>query len=201
MNRDDNYSERNDRKRGHSDSRQRRHSRKLTEDEIIRRRNDRRRELDAKIKRENDRKRYQDDRRIEDSYSGDFVGQELVDKIKNKITGRSQEKSSKSKSSNSNLHKNNNYCNNYDENDNPSTISNIFQNIGSTFKKARKGKKSVRSIRKKVFKGIGIALLLILAINIFSVIRLFSNIKNTVGTEAVTPGLLNLVIYLYLVWI
>ena len=152
-------------------NRRRTNSRRLSEDERIRRENDKKRELDAKIRKQNDRKRELDQKlrslKRKDSYGSmgdnenEYVGQEIVDNIKDKFNNIKDR-----------------IFNNHKESLNNGTSSSNNHRVTKNFK----------FNKKKVFKGIGIFLLLILFINIFSIVRFFLSIKNTVGTEAVSPG-------------
>ena len=167
MNRDEKNSiGRRSSNRHKSNYNRRTNSRRLSKDEKIRRENDKKRELDAKIRRQNDRKRELDEklnslkRKKNDSYAsmGDNEQEYVGQDIVNNIKHKFFDL--KDNILNGNIRKSNNISNS----------------------------KSTNINKKKIFKGIGLVLLLILFINIFSIIRFFLSIKNTVGTEAVSPG-------------
>lgn len=67
-------------------------------------------------------------------------------------------------------------------------IINIKNNTLNCKKKNTQKHKKLKMTKKKIFKVIGLFLLIVLFINIFSVFRFFFSIKNTVKTQAISPG-------------
>ena len=92
------------------------------------------------------------DNDCDDNYNNDeYVGQNIINNIKNKII-------------------------------------NIKNNTLNYKKKNIKKHKKLKMTKKKIFKVIGLFLIIVLFINIFSVFRFFLSIKNTVKTQAISPG-------------